>query len=696
MLKIIFSNLKIMSDDYMDEGEFGDDDLPFRDDDNDDDDNDDATAGASADESSRQPPRVSVADTSYITDTTPEKRRDFLKRARELIISRFPKAAMSRIGTIGFSGDTIVVFSRGGFMTHVLDSDGELSPAFVSRFSDVLGPSADDLLAQLKQTTDELRGLYSVVVAKIDLYNVNNNIEKIKSALSVYGDDPNHMPRQTDLDNNVKKKASLERIIANYQKNLDEINAKETNIPWMKKKAYLLKAEIDHNLAEIAALSARVDGRSPLRGLMSAARSFISAVNVFFAAPLASAIELVQRFFVAPEIAPDEADAAVPIFDQPGVVYRAYEFVENRFVAPLAEEAQSFFVAPEIAPDEADAAVPIFDQPGVVYKAYEFVENRFVAPLAVQAESFFVAPEIAPDETDSAVPLFDNPGVFYKAYEFVEKRLVKSFGKTLSGISTPGIQDMAEGGGEFGIDNPDLDYKLDNDGDDKSDQEVDTTLPFQPGAASTPYHGGEQHEMQTMRQEQSGLPDTSYDVEAPLLSDFVNPEEKQGKVNKAIDFIKKRFPRVDLKKLGPIGFSKKGKQSEIVSFGPKGGETQIFKKDGSGFLKAFTDKFSKSLGPSAEDIIAEDRNTIKEQRQRLVEAEKQEKEAEKMTAENEKEKLEIERLKTRIDHVNARIDSYEVQYGSNLEAQNEIERLKQLKKNYQTDLKNSQKKNCRP
>ena len=249
---------------------------------------------------------------------------------------------------------------------------------------------------------------------------------------------------------------------------------------------------------------------------------------------------------------------------------------------------------------------------------------------------------------------------------------------------------MAEGGYEFGYKDPNLDDKLDNDGDDKSDQEVDTTRPFQPGAASTPYHGGEQHEMQTY--EKSGLPDTSYDVETPLLSDFSSLEERRGKVNQAIDFIKRRFPRVDLKKLGPIGFSKKGAQSEIVSFRPKGGETQIFKKDGGGFLKSFTDRFSKSLGPSAEDIIAEDRNTIKEQRQRLVEAEKQKKEAEKLAAENEKEKLEIERLRTRLDDVNARIDSYEVQYGSNLESQNEIERLKQLKKNYETDLENKQKK----
>ena len=46
---------------------------------------------------------------------------------------------------------------------------------------------------------------------------------------------------------------------------------------------------------------------------------------------------------------------------------------------------------------------------------------------------------------------------------------------------------------------PDLDDALDND--DDYEQEVDTTRPFQPGAASTPYHGGEQYEMSTTQHE---------------------------------------------------------------------------------------------------------------------------------------------------------------------------------------------------
>ena len=40
---------------------------------------------------------------------------------------------------------------------------------------------------------------------------------------------------------------------------------------------------------------------------------------------------------------------------------------------------------------------------------------------------------------------------------------------------------------------------------------------FRPGASSTPYHGGEQHEMPTVQHEQSGLP--SYDETTPLITD---------------------------------------------------------------------------------------------------------------------------------------------------------------------------------
>ena len=216
---------------------------------------------------------------------------------------------------------------------------------------------------------------------------------------------------------------------------------------------------------------------------------------------------------------------------------------------------------------------------------------------------------------------------------------------------------MAEGG-EFGMDQPDLDYGIDhNDDDDDDEQEANRTQPFQPYTASTPYHGVEQHEMQTMQYEQSGLPETSFDENIPLLGGFIHQDDKPALVERAKEFIKKRFPRVDFVKLGPINFSKKpGNETTIVLFGTKGGETDIFRKDGKGLLKKFTDKFKTGLGPETESLIAQDNEEIRENRQRLREAEKQLRDAEKLASEREKATQEVQELRTRIDRTQASID----------------------------------------
>ena len=97
--------------------------------------------------------------------------------------------------------------------------------------------------------------------------------------------------------------------------------------------------------------------------------------------------------------------------------------------------------------------------------------------------------------------------------------------------------------------------------------------------------------MHTMPQEQSGLPETSFDEDIPLLEGFRHESDKPGFLEKVREIIKRRFPKVDFKKLGPIGFSKKsGNETEIVSIGPKGGEYAIFKKGSEDILELFTKK----------------------------------------------------------------------------------------------------------
>ena len=77
---------------------------------------------------------------------------------------------------------------------------------------------------------------------------------------------------------------------------------------------------------------------------------------------------------------------------------------------------------------------------------------------------------------------------------------------------------------EVDMDTLDPDTPIDwGDDDDGEEEEVNTTQPFSPGAASTPYqppgaasgpyHGGEAHEMSNLGPEQSGISDTT-----PLLT----------------------------------------------------------------------------------------------------------------------------------------------------------------------------------
>jgi len=266
---------------------------------------------------------------------------------------------------------------------------------------------------------------------------------------------------------------------------------------------------------------------------------------------------------------------------------------------------------------------------------------------------------------------------------------------------------MAEGGGEFGYEDPDLDSRVDHDDDDDEEQEVERTQPFQPGAASTPYqpgapyHVGEQTEMRTLQHEQSGLPDTSYaetsfmGEDTPLLGDFIHTDDKPAMLERAKEKIRRWFPKVDFKKLGPIGFSKKANESEIVSFGPRGeggGVSPKFSRLATkGYKKTFTDAKKAALGPRAEDIIAEDRDTIREMKQREKEAEIQLQQAETLASQREEEKKEVEVLRRKMEQTDAQIDAIQENQGSKLESEAELRRLKEVKRTIKAILKTREK-----
>ena len=185
--------------------------------------------------------------------------------------------------------------------------------------------------------------------------------------------------------------------------------------------------------------------------------------------------------------------------------------------------------------------------------------------------------------------------------------------------------------------------------------------------------------------------------EVPLFfEDRLDPDDQQMVTDDTNRLIQDKFPQTDFSRIDPIGFGKKPEnRGEIVTFGKgkggKYGETRVLKKGGRGFLKAFTDKFSKALGPSVEDLIAQDNQELRELKQRQSEAEKQLKEAERIALIKQKATDVVQKLRGRIEQPQSRIDALEEEQGSNLEAQNEIDRLKKLKKNLQTDLNNYKK-----
>ena len=186
---------------------------------------------------------------------------------------------------------------------------------------------------------------------------------------------------------------------------------------------------------------------------------------------------------------------------------------------------------------------------------------------------------------------------------------------------------MAEGG-DFGYEDKDLDYSLDND----DDYDGDETTPFIPNRASTPAYRQRQEEMEmkTIRGK-SGGPETSYaetsfggtvDLERrladlrrdnitgllntegiPTVENPLDVEERRQEIQRVRDFIIARYPEADLSKL-VISFSSGDKPMDIVVKGPKGGETKIIKDNGSDFQKSFLNLIyvKRALGVSFEEI----------------------------------------------------------------------------------------------
>ena len=193
-----------------------------------------------------------------------------------------------------------------------------------------------------------------------------------------------------------------------------------------------------------------------------------------------------------------------------------------------------------------------------------------------------------------------------------------------------------------------------------------TSTPYQPSGAtaSGPYHNGEEIELSDLTPENTEwAPD-----DIPLLTEVMSADEKKTRLAKGFQLIKDKFRKVNFRKIGPIGYGKKPENiGEIVRYGPQGGEDRIFKKDGSGLLKSFTDKLKNALGPSTEELLAEDNQEIRELQQRKIEAEKQLKEKEQQASLEQQQKEKVKNLTDRLKQTQARIVALEEEHGSTLE-----------------------------
>ena len=288
---------------------------------------------------------------------------------------------------------------------------------------------------------------------------------------------------------------------------------------------------------------------------------------------------------------------------------------------------------------------------------------------------------------------------------------------------------MADGGFDFGYDDPDLDYKIDHDDYDDDDDGEDNsflaqrkraiaekqktlneTAPFRPGFSSTPYHGGESVEMpsydertplierdsvedierrlQNLRNPTTGLLRT--DVPAPP-----NPRDliDEGvEIQKVRNFIKARYPNAKVDEMNLKFSTDPKKPFEIVVKGPRTGETKVLLNDGSGFQKKLLNAtfIKKSLGESYEELSRKESQIIYGETQNLLKdkigLKNAEAEKEKL---NDAQRMRQETERIRSDFIN--LQEERIRRGDSSEREEALQKLKQAEKDLKLLEENEKK-----
>ena len=217
------------------------------------------------------------------------------------------------------------------------------------------------------------------------------------------------------------------------------------------------------------------------------------------------------------------------------------------------------------------------------------------------------------------------------------------------------------------------DKGIDHDDDDDDDEEVDTTRPFQPGAASTPYqppgaaagpyHSGEAHEMTHFGPEEVGISDTT-----PLFA--------QDQRERAWNTTTELFPDASA--------------TDLEAFYDPRSKKLMIKMAGAGYPLYTVNRLTKrlrlnqslsleikmALGQSAEEQLFQRRQDVREADQRVQGAQRLQKTLNETAAKQQQAAQETKAKEAELEQINQRNTNMENEGGTVIERQNEIDRLK--------------------
>jgi len=183
-----------------------------------------------------------------------------------------------------------------------------------------------------------------------------------------------------------------------------------------------------------------------------------------------------------------------------------------------------------------------------------------------------------------------------------------------------------------------------------------------------------------MQHEQSGLPDTSY-AETSFMVEDTPLLGAQGEQQRSWNNLTRIFPQASAINLETEYNKNSGRlQVKMKGFGKK--LYDLFTKEKRTGKQQLNPKLTKeikdSLGPMAQEVIDQENEALRTVRQNLKDAEKQLKEAETLAVERAKASQEVQELRQRIERNQTKIDAFYDEYGSNVESEAELRRLKQL------------------